>query len=203
MNATLAQPVAAPASDWRERISYDPRRCGGRPCVRGLRIRVLDVLQMLASGMSREEILHEYPDLEDGDIDASLNFAIERVDHPRGAALICWLDFHLPHRLPGLIRPILDALDITMFSMRELFDEDVNDIAIFRAAAVAGAVLITKDADFGEMQRWITPRPQVVWLRCGNISNPALAALMTSTLLDVVYLLEQGEPLVEIEGHGT
>lgn len=68
------------------RITVNPRQCGGRPCVRGMRIRVIDVLDWLASGMSREEILADYPELEPEDIDACLRFARDRVDHPILAA---------------------------------------------------------------------------------------------------------------------
>lgn len=69
-----------------DRITVNPKQCGGRPCVRGMRIRVTDVLGWLASGMSREEILADYPDLESEDIDACLRFASERLDHPIVAA---------------------------------------------------------------------------------------------------------------------
>jgi uncharacterized protein (DUF433 family) len=69
-----------------DRITVDPEMCGGRPCIRGMRIRVVDVLDLLAAGLSRTEILDEMPDLEDGDIDAALRFARSRVDHPILAA---------------------------------------------------------------------------------------------------------------------
>ena len=65
-----------------ERITVNPRQCGGRPCVRGMRIRVTDVLDLLASGLSREAVLEELPDLEPDDIDACLRFASRRIDHP-------------------------------------------------------------------------------------------------------------------------
>jgi uncharacterized protein (DUF433 family) len=54
------------------RVTSDPAQCGGRPCLRGLRIRVRDVLDMLAAGATREEILDDYPLLEGGDITAVL-----------------------------------------------------------------------------------------------------------------------------------
>jgi uncharacterized protein (DUF433 family) len=57
------------------RITISPDRCGGRPTVRGLRVRVNDILDMLAAGASREEILEDFPCLEDGDITAALEFA--------------------------------------------------------------------------------------------------------------------------------
>ncbi len=65
-----------------ERITVDPSRCGGRPCIRDLRIRVKDVLDLLAAGASREEILADYPYLEDADISATLAFAARQADHP-------------------------------------------------------------------------------------------------------------------------
>src|SRR5439155_27073287 len=57
------------------RITVDPNQCGGRPCLRCLRIRVKDVLDLLAAGASREEILEDYPLLEAGDITAALEYA--------------------------------------------------------------------------------------------------------------------------------
>ncbi len=69
-----------------ERITADPKQCGGRPCIRGMRIRVSDVLDLLASGLSPQEILDEMPDLELEDISASLRFASRRLDHPVVAA---------------------------------------------------------------------------------------------------------------------
>ena len=65
-----------------ERITTDPAVCGGRPCIRGMRIRVRDVLEMLANGASREEILADYPYLEDADISAALMYAAAQSDHP-------------------------------------------------------------------------------------------------------------------------
>lgn len=72
--------------DWKERITIDPNQCGGRPCIRGMRIRVIDVLDLLATGLSREQILEEMPDLEEEDIEASLRYASRRIDHPVLAA---------------------------------------------------------------------------------------------------------------------
>ena len=73
-------------SDLLKRITIDPERMHGRPCVRNLRITVSDVLNLLASGQSRESILKDYPYLEDADIDAVLAFAARQADHPIIAA---------------------------------------------------------------------------------------------------------------------
>ncbi len=64
------------------RITADPHICGGRPCIRHMRIRVKDVLDLLASGASTEEILEDYPYLEADDIKASLEYAAHQIDHP-------------------------------------------------------------------------------------------------------------------------
>lgn len=73
-------------SDLLSRITSEPGKCGGRPCIRGLRFRVSDVLDLLAAGMSQRQIIAEHPDLEPDDIRAALEFASRRVDHPVIAA---------------------------------------------------------------------------------------------------------------------
>ena len=65
-----------------DRITVDPAQCGGRPCVRGMRIRVTDVLELLRNGLSSEEVLSEMPDLEREDLSACLGYATRMVDHP-------------------------------------------------------------------------------------------------------------------------
>ena len=64
------------------RITTSPDQCGGRPCIRGLRVRVKDILDMLAAGATRDEILEDYPYLEAGDITAALEYAARQADHP-------------------------------------------------------------------------------------------------------------------------
>jgi len=64
--------------DYRERITIDPAQRAGKPCIRSLRITVYEVLEYLASGMTAEEILADFPDLERDDIRASLAFAADR-----------------------------------------------------------------------------------------------------------------------------
>ena len=63
------------------RITFNPNQCGGRPCIRGMRIRVTDVLEMLAAGTSEVEILQDYPYLAAEDIRACLEYAAAQVNH--------------------------------------------------------------------------------------------------------------------------
>lgn len=73
-------------SDILDRITINPAQCGGRPCIRGMRIRVIDILDLLASGLSSEQVLEELPDLEREDVQAALRYAARRLDHPVLAA---------------------------------------------------------------------------------------------------------------------
>ena len=68
------------------RITINLEQCGGRPCIRGMRIRVIDVLDLFAAGLSAEQILEEMPDLEMEDLKAALQYAARRLDHPVLAA---------------------------------------------------------------------------------------------------------------------
>ena len=69
-----------------DRITVDPDTCGGRPCIRGLHVRVKGILDMPAGGSSRAEMLRDYPHLKDSDITAALEFASRATDHPVFAA---------------------------------------------------------------------------------------------------------------------
>ena len=66
----------------RDRITYNPQQCGGKPCIRAMRIRVADVLELFAAGLSGEQILSDFPDLEAEDLQAALRYAAREVDHP-------------------------------------------------------------------------------------------------------------------------
>src|SRR5690606_31074166 len=78
VDAAAPHGAILPLIDWRSRITIEPGKRGGRPCIRGLRITVYDILEYLAGGMSEDEILHDFPDLERDDIRAALAFAAER-----------------------------------------------------------------------------------------------------------------------------
>ncbi|NEZ64870.1 DUF433 domain-containing protein [Leptolyngbyaceae cyanobacterium CCMR0082] len=66
-----------------KRITQTPGKCGGRPCIRDMRIRVVDILETLAEGGTASEILEDFPDLEAADIQACLLYAAMRIDFPR------------------------------------------------------------------------------------------------------------------------
>ncbi len=69
-------------NDLTSRITVHPDQCGGRPCIRGLRVRVSDVLDLFASGLTAEQILEELPYLEREDLQACLQYAAREINHP-------------------------------------------------------------------------------------------------------------------------
>jgi len=68
--------------DWKEIITINPEQCGGRPCVRGMRIRISDVLDLLAAGLTPEQIVDDLPDLTTEDIAACLMYTAKRMHSP-------------------------------------------------------------------------------------------------------------------------
>jgi uncharacterized protein (DUF433 family) len=73
-------------SNLMDRITINSEQCGGRPCIRGMRIRVADVLDLFAARLTAEQILEEMPDLEMEDLQAALQYAARKLDHPVLAA---------------------------------------------------------------------------------------------------------------------
>ena len=69
-----------------QRITTEPGKCSGKPCIRGLRVRVADILDMLAANVPSREILADFPDLQLEDIQAALVFASQRANHARSVA---------------------------------------------------------------------------------------------------------------------
>jgi len=67
--------------DLLEQITVTPDQCGGRPCIRGMRVRVIDILDLLAAGLSAEQVVKELPILEPDDVHAALAFATRRLNH--------------------------------------------------------------------------------------------------------------------------
>jgi uncharacterized protein (DUF433 family) len=77
---------AVSESELLRRVTIEPGKCGGKPCIRGMRIRVGDVLDLLAAGLSSDQIVQELPDLEPDDVRAALAYAARRLNYSPLAA---------------------------------------------------------------------------------------------------------------------
>jgi len=111
--------------------------------------------------------------------------------------MIIWIDAQLS---PAMAPWIQANFGVEACALREVGLRDGNDREIFRAARVAGAIVMTKDSDFVTLQNQLGAPPQIIWLTCGNTSNRYLRELLSRALPKALTLLEAGEPLVEISG---
>ena len=109
-------------SELLERITRNPKQCGGRPCIRGMRMRVSDVLDLLAAGLSFEEILEEMPDLELNDLKAALAYAFRKLNHP---ILVACRLFGLTH-----IFHLRSLLELTVHL--KIFQHSLFTISIYK-----------------------------------------------------------------------
>ena len=110
-----------------------------------------------------------------------------------------WLDAHLS---PALAPWLAATFGVTATAVRDLGLRDALDPPIFEAARAAGAVVMTKDADFAELVGRLGTPPQVIWLRCGNTSNAALRTRLSAELPAALAQLAAGVPLVEVGAPG-
>jgi len=106
-----------------------------------------------------------------------------------------WLDAHLA---PGICAWLASEFELNATPLHELGLHDADDSEIFQAAREAGAVIMSKDADFADLVTRLGPPPSVLWLTCGNTTNAGLREFLGRTLGEALQLLHSGEPLVRL-----
>lgn len=109
--------------------------------------------------------------------------------------MIFWVDAQLP---PALAKFLETKFGVEAVALRELGLRDAEDTDIFAKARSAGAIVISKDADFVEMVERLGAPPQLLWVTCGNVTNERLQEIFSKVWPDVIALLENGEPIVEV-----
>lgn len=109
--------------------------------------------------------------------------------------MIIWIDAQLP---PTLAAWIVETFGVTAISLKELGLRDAKDIEIFEAAKQPNLVIMTKDSDFVDLVCRLGSPPQILWLTCGNVTNQNLRRLLSSTFINAISQLQQGETVVEI-----
>ncbi len=113
------------------------------------------------------------------------------------AAGMIWVDAHLS---PAIASWIALSFGHPARSVRDMGLQGAKDLAIFLAAREAGAIVLTKDADFAQMVERMGPPPCIVWLTCGNTSNAELRRILSGSLSKALAMIACGESLVEIGG---
>lgn len=111
--------------------------------------------------------------------------------------MIIWVDAQFS---PAIAAWITENSDAQAIPVRELGLRDAADREIFLAAKREGTTVMTKDSDFLRLLDELGPPPRVLWITCGNTSNARLKAILSSTLIAAIALLEAGEQLVELNG---
>ena len=107
-----------------------------------------------------------------------------------------WLDAHLP---PRLARWITERFGEPAQPLRDVGLREADDPDIWDAARRAGAIVLTKDADFDERVKRLGPPPHIIWLTCGNTSEEYLRNLLETQLPVALEMIRHGEALVEIQ----
>jgi predicted nuclease of predicted toxin-antitoxin system len=109
--------------------------------------------------------------------------------------VIIWVDAQLS---PAIAPWLATTFGVEAYALRDLGLRDSTDREIYLAARDAGAVVMTKDSDFVQLQAHFGPPPKVIWLRCGNTSNARLKEILVAAFSDTRRLLEGPEDLVEV-----
>ncbi|YAG11518.1 hypothetical protein NSTC745_00775 [Nostoc sp. DSM 114161] len=131
-----------------QRITHNPDICHGKPCIRGLRYPVELILELLSSGMTNEEILADYDDLEYEDIQAVLLFAA-RLNPSQKHSSNCLMKFLVDAQLPVRLARFLKASVYDTIHTRDLPDQNATPDNEINAISIAeNRILITKDVDF-------------------------------------------------------
>jgi len=163
-----------------------------------MRIRVKDVLDLLAAGVPQSEIIEDFPYLESADIQACLGYAADQADHPvllaRWSAMRFLIDAQLPPALARLLEAHGHAAEhVADIGLRHAEDSPIWDYAISHQA-----IIITKDEDFPQRMRQAKSSPVIIWLRIGNTSRRALLQWFEPLLPQIETLISQGDRLIEI-----
>lgn len=108
-----------------------------------------------------------------------------------------WVDAQLSPRIATWLSA---NFGISASPLRKLGLRDAEDVDIFEAARKAGAVVLTKDSDFVELQQRLGAPPKIIWLTCGNTSDLELQRIFTKHFVTARQMLDGGDVLVEVTG---
>ena len=183
-----------------QRITLNPDVCNGKPTIRNMRFTVTQMLELLASGMSQEEILEDYPYIEREDIQACLLYAAKMANAKSIIAAAAWfsmlkfiVDTHLPPGLAQwLVKKGYDATHPYFLPP----GERMTDTEIRQLAVTESRIIITKDTDFFDYYLVKGTPPKVLLLEFGNIKNKLLLAQFEAHLSLVVQEFEIGAELL-------
>ena len=183
---------------WRSRITIEPGKRGGRPCIRGMHITVYDVLSYLAAGMTVAEILDDFPYLTPEDIQACFAFAAERSGP-------CGSQSHETAFRPKLVAEVGQPLGrfVSRLQPRAVgWTNGANDDQIWEHARLNGFAIVSKDADYNNLSVLRGSPQKVIWLQLGNCTTSQVEAAFRARFADIEAFEETlgGHVRVELIG---
>ena len=148
--------------DYSQLITREPGKRSGKPCIRGTRITVEDILEYLDSGMSHAEILADFPQLTENDILACLAFTPDRAPHSdcRGGVKLLF-DENLSPRLVALLANVYPGSEQALTSGLG----GAGDESVWEYAKLHGLTIVSKDSDFFDLSKQAGAPPKVIWVR--------------------------------------
>ena len=170
--------------DYRKIITIEPGKRSGKPCIRGLRMTVSDVLEYLASGMTVGEILVDFPDLH-GRRYSSLPGLRRRTRAAIGlrpGRMKLLFDQNFSHRLATMLLSEYPESE----HVRDMGLSEADDLVIWRYAADQGFTIVSKDSDFQQRAMPEGHPPKVVWLRLGNCATSAVLVALRDRQANVI-----------------
>lgn len=160
--------------DYQSIITIEPGKRSGKPCIRGMRITVYDILEYLAGGMTETEILEDFSELTSEDIKACLSFAADREKIIRGNAVKLLLDENLSDRI---ISKIIDLYPNSEH-VKTLVLTNTDDGVIWEYAKQNAFVIVSKDSDFHQRSLLYGHPPKFIYLRVGNSPTSKIVRIL-------------------------
>ena len=172
--------------DYRKIITIEPGKRFGKPCIRGLRITVYDVLEYLASGMSVDEILDDFPKLTKQDIQACFAYLADREIR----TLVIWLRLFFDTNLSNKLVKKLNLLypNSTHAEFENL--DEAMDLVIWDFCKKNNFIIITKDKDYFDLSSMYKSPPKVILIKSGNCPTSRIIYLLENFYNEIQTFFE-------------
>jgi predicted nuclease of predicted toxin-antitoxin system len=163
--------------DYKNIITIEPGKRNGKPCIRGMRITVSDILGWMASGMTINEILNDFDELREEDIYAALSYAADRENK---------IYQNISHRI---LEKLPEQFNNSTSAKKEGL-LNATDLTIWEFAKRNDLIIVTQDSDFNDLSALFGFPPKIIWIRSGNMRTAEIADILTSNYSSIQTFLD-------------